>query len=81
MTLIAANVSNLMAAAGTLRTSGAGAGLSCIAVPSLGDGAADGALAGFSAAWSVRTAALDALVEAAGSVLAIYAVNFGRAGG
>jgi hypothetical protein len=81
MTLIAADRSRVLEAAATLRPARAGAGVARSGRSLLGEAGADSALDGFGRTLSARLAQLDHLVDRAAAVLAVYAVNFERAGG
>ncbi|MDQ2728737.1 MAG: hypothetical protein M3Y91_12955 [Actinomycetota bacterium] len=81
MTLIAANTTSLVGAAGTLRSTGVGHHLAGMTSPSFGDPTTDGAASTFGQAWGTRMQHLDGLVEAAGALVALYAANFNRVGG
>lgn len=79
MTLIAANTSGVLEAASHLGPSRAGPGVANAGQLSLGEPAAESAMAGFSRTLGARVADLDDLVGRAAGVLAVYVVHFHRA--
>ena len=81
MTLIAASTSGVLEAASNLRPTGAARDVGRAGQPSLGEPGADSAMDSFSRALGARVADLDHLVDRAAAVLAVYSVNFDRAGG
>ncbi len=90
MVLIAANITGVLEAASTLRPAAVGGGIGAGGAgrvaqfwrqAPLGEPGAEAAMSGFSGAMDARVAELDHLVDRAAAVLAVYAVNFDRAGG